>query len=298
MLGMPQACSRAVLAVALLALTPACAGRKAAWQSEQQAPAATPGAEPEADVGAQAEAAWGKRGDPAQVRAAIQAWEEVVARAPNDAGTLAKLTRAHYFLAEAHLRKDDAAYLETMDRAVSAGERAILAASPEFAAKMRDGAKFHEAIAVVPAAGVPALYWYASALGRWAKKKGFAVLLGQKDNVKAAMDRCLKLEPTYYQAGPYRYFGAFYAVAPSFAGGDLAKSKEHFLKALELSSFVGTKVLWAAELATKEQDEATFTRLLQEVLASPDDAIPEMAPEIAVEKAKARELLAQQQELF
>ena len=174
----------------------------------------------------------------------------------------------------------------------------MIAASPEFESKMRDGAKYPEAVKSVPKEGVPAMYWYASSLGKWAKKKGFAVLVGQKDNVKSTMDRCLELDPEYFYAGPWRYFGAFYAVAPSFAGGDLNKSVEHFKKSLELQpDYVGTKVLWAAELATKQQDEDTFDKLLNEVLATPDDVIPELKPETIVEKQKARELLAQKDDL-
>jgi len=124
------------------------------------------------------------------------------------------------------------------------------------------------------------MYWYASALGKWAKKKGFAVLLGQKDNVKATMDRALELAPDYFYGGPHRYFGAYYAIAPSFAGGDLEKSKVHFKKSLEIEpNYVGTKVLWAEELAVKQQDEETFDRLINEVLQTPDDVIPELVPD-------------------
>ena len=73
----------------------------------------------------------------------------------------------------------------------------------------------------------------------------------------------------------------------------------HFKKSLEIeANYVGTKVLWAAELATKQQDEATFDRLLAEVLETPDNAIPELAPEIMVEKQKAKELIADKENLF
>jgi hypothetical protein len=186
-----------------------------------------------------------------------------------------------------------------MDIGVKWGEKAMLSASPQFEQKIRAGAKIPDAIGVIPKAGVPAMYWYASALGKWAKRKSFAVLLGQKDNVKAIMTRVLQLDPKYYHGGPHRYFGVFYAVAPTFAGGDLKKSKEHFQESLELApNYVGTKVLWAEELAVKEQDEETFDRLLNEVLAAADDVIPELEPEVRVEKQKARELLATKDDRF
>lgn len=292
-----------LIALALTVALPGCAGRKAAWSEDPAADggggdggAATP-----ASDGLKAEATkhWEARTSPESIEKAIASWEQVVAANPKDLDALIGLTRAHYFLADGYYRADEKKYLEIMDKGVSWGEKAMIAASPEFETKMRDGAKYPEAVQSVGKEGVPAMYWYASSLGKWAKKKGFAVLVGQKDNVKSTMDRCLELDPEYFYAGPWRYFGAFYAVAPSFAGGDLNKSVEHFKKSLELQpNYVGTKVLWAAELATKQQDEDTFDKLLNEVLATPDDVIPELKPETIVEKQKARELLAQKDDLF
>jgi hypothetical protein len=287
-----------VLALALL-MPFGCAGRKAAWKDgDGGQDGASAGTETAALI-AKGDEHWGKRTDPAAIRAAVAEWEKAAAVEPKNMELLVRLTRGYYFLADGYLRGNEKEYLVIMDKAVKWGEKAMVAASPEFEAKMRDGGKIPEAVKLVPKAGVPAMYWYASALGKWAKMKGFAVLLGQKDNVKATMDRCLELEPTFYYGGPHRYFGAFYAVAPSFAGGDLEKSKVHFNKSLEIApTYVGTKVLWAAELSTKLQDEDTFETLLNEVLAAPDDSIPELTPEIIVEKGKAKELLAQQSELF
>jgi len=285
-----------LLLACLLASIPGCAGRKAAWQND-----GTGGKGSATDTAAaiaEGDKHWEKRGDANEIRAAIKSWEKAAATDAKNLEVLVKLTRANYFLADGYLRANEKEYLRTMDLGVKWGEKAMVAASPEFEAKMRGGGKYPESVKLVPKAGVPAMYWYASSLGKWAKKKGFAVLLGQKDNVKATMDHVLELDPNYYYGGPHRYFGAFYAIAPAFAGGDLEKSRVHFNKSLEISPYIGTKVLWAAELAVKEQDEDTFEKLLNEVIATPDDVIPEVKPEIMVEKQKARELLADKEELF
>lgn len=285
-----------LLATLILSL-PACAGRKAAWQNTGGNGKAGTG-DAAAQI-AEGDKHWTNRTDPNEIRAAIKVWEQVAAADPKNFEVLVKLTRANYFLADGYLRNDEKEYLRTMDLGVKWGEKAMIASSPEFEAKMRSGGKFPEAVKLVPKAGVPAMYWYASSLGKWAKRKGFAVLLGQKDNVKATMDRALELDPNFYYGGPHRYFGAFYAVAPAFAGGDLEKSKVHFNKSLEISpQYVGTKVLWAQELAVKQQDEETFDKLLAEVIATPDDVLPDVKPEILVEKQKARELLAEKDEHF
>src|SRR5690606_6268268 len=122
---------------------------------------------------------------------------------------------------------------------------------------------------------------------------GFGVLVGQKDNIKATMTRALELDPNFYHGGPHRYFGAFYAVAPGFAGGDPEKSKEHYNKSLEIAPyFLGTKVLMAENLATRLDDEEMFDRLLKEVIeADITAAPPEIHPEMKIEQEKARELM-------
>ena len=46
------------------------------------------------------------------------------------------------------------------------------------------------------------LYWTASALGKWAKLKGFTTLLKHKDTVKAYITRVGELNSPYFYAGP------------------------------------------------------------------------------------------------
>lgn len=313
------------LAALAIALTFAggCKGRTAAWEDKgTTAPsgdAATPGdtATPAA-TGATLDAgkpAWEARGQGKdKVLEAITAWEQVMgctagdtppkercsapSTTPENIETLALMTRAYYFYADSYLRGDEKAYLDHMDRAVWWGERALIAASPEFATQMANKGKYHEAIGVVGIEGLPAMYWYATALGKWARASGFGVLVGQKDNIKATMTRAVELDPTYYHGGPHRYFGAFYAIAPAFAGGDPEQSKENYAIALEMAPyFLGTKVLMAENLATKLDDEEMFDRLLQEVLDADISAIPaEIHPEMAIEKEKAIELQKQKEE--
>lgn len=293
----------AIVALALLSfgVSFGCAGRKAVWKDGPTETTTTGAGGGQADTAATTEGDqhWAGRTSADEIRAAIAAWEKAAGPDSRDVDLLVKITRGYYFLADGYLRGNEKEYLATMDKGVKWGERAMIAASPEFEKKMREGAKYPEAVKSVGKEGVPAMYWYASSLGKWAKMKGFAVLLGQKDNVKATMDRCLTLDPNFYYGGPHRYFGAYYAIAPSFAGGDLEKSKVHFKKSLEIEpNYIGTKVLWAAELAVKQQDEETFEKLLNEVLAAPDDVIAELKPEILVEKQKAKELLDQKDDLF
>lgn len=291
------------LCVAGLALSigAGCAGRKAAWQDKntENADSATATAAESDPNMAAAEGHWAKRTDPNEIRQAISSWEKAVEANPKNVEALSMLVRANYFLADGYLRGDEKAYLEHMDKAVGWGEKALIAASPEFEEKMRNKAKFYEAVTVVGKEGVPAMYWYSAALGKWARAKSFAVLVGQKDNVKAAMDRVMELDAGFFYAGPDRYFGAFYSVAPAFAGGDLDKSQEHFDKSLAVApNYLGTKVLMAENLAVKLDDEDKFKAWLQEVLDGDPKGIPELEPEALVEQQKAKELLENIDEYF
>lgn len=307
------------LALALV-LAGGCKGRTAAWEDKDAKPPGGDGAS--GGEGATAatpleagRAAWEARGENKEkLLEAIAAWEQALGctagttspdqrcSAPpttkENIEVLAMITRAYYAYADGYLRGDEKAYLDFMNRAVWWGERALIAASPEFGEKMRNKGKYHEVIGVVGIEGLPAMYWYATALGKWARASGFSVLVGQKDNIKATMTRALELDENFYHGGPHRYFGAFYAVAPGFAGGDPAKSQEHYDKALAIAPyFIGTKVLMAENLATKLDDEEMFDRLLEEVLAADLSTVPpEILPEMQVEQEKARELQKQKED--
>jgi hypothetical protein len=305
----------AALAIALT-FAGACKGRTAAWEEKSETPGGTEGGtKPAGSVMDAGLPAWSARAEGKdKVFEAIAAWEaalgctagstppsERCANVPTtaeNAEMLAHMTRAYYFSADAYMRKDEAAYLDYMNRAVWWGERALVAASPEFEKRMRDKGKYHEVIGVVGIEGLPAMYWYATALGKWARAQGFGVLVGQKDNIKATMTRAVELDETFYHGGPQRYFGAFYAVAPDFAGGDVEKSKEHYEKSLKIAPyFLGTKVLMAENLATKLDDEEMFDRLLKEVIDADINTVPEeIRPEMMIEKQKAQELMVMKEE--
>jgi hypothetical protein len=291
-----------------------CAGRTAYWEAAPTAAAAD--GKTDAVKIEPADAAWAARSEEAKVREAITLWETALGCSEGDGSpesrcggitvdkstvkVMSDLTHAHYFLADGFLRKKEDAYLSTMDRGVWWGERALAAASPEFAKKMAGKAKFYEAIKVVPVEGIEAMYWYAACLGKWAKRTSFAVLLGQKDNIKATMERVLELDPQFFHGAAHRYFGAYYAIAPGFAGGDDSKSEEHFKKSLELAPYyLGTKVLWAEHLATKsDEGEEVFKKLLQEVVDADPAATEGLEPESKIEQEKAKELLENMDDFF
>jgi hypothetical protein len=288
------------VSMAALILTGCSAGRTAQWETLPTSTAQAPATQPPEALIAEGDEAWKtRRGERAGVEAAIAAWEKAVALRPEDAVTLAKLSRGYYFLADAHLRASKDEYLAAFERGTAAGERSLAAGNPQFKAMVTSGKKVEEAIQTVGPESLDAMYWYATNLGKWSRAKGFATTLGNKDKIKAVMTRVLTVGPDFFHGAADRYFGVFYALAPGFAGGDLNKSKEHFEKSLAAApNYIGTKVLMADTWATKKDDRAFFEKLLNEVLAAPDDVIPGLEPETRNEKAKAKELLEKADELF
>ena len=297
--------------VALAGMTSiGCGGgsRTAAWEettAESTQPVTGEQATQKDQLVAQGDAAWANRGDEAQLRAAIEAWQQALEIDPSDWQLWARLSRAQYFLADGHLAFADTADAPAQEatdmyqQSVTSAERSLQALSPAFAERMRAGERVEQAVSVLDAQAVPALYWRSAALGKWARRDGFATLLAHKDEIRAIMTRVLELDRDYFHAAPDRYFGAFFAVAPSYAGGDLDRSRQHFEYSLSRApGYFGTHVLFALEYAVKSQDRALFERELRFVIDGDPNMLPDVAPENVAEQRKAREALERIDSLF
>jgi tetratricopeptide (TPR) repeat protein len=248
-----------------------------------------------------AASAWEQRGNRASLEESIALLEQVTTAAPNNANAWTQLSHAYYLLADGYMRLagEDEAMQKTFEKGVMAGERAMMSSSSEFAARVQAGEKVEDAVKSIPAGNEDAIYWYATNLGRFAVATGFTKTLFYKERIYAVMQRVLELNPTFFHGAPHRYFGAYYAKAPAFAGGDLTKAKEHFDKALELEPrYFSTKVLYAEYYATKVENRELFTRLLTEVQQANPNVLPDLVPEQRIEQEKARRLLASVDELF
>lgn len=251
------------------------------------------------------EAAWAERDNADRLRACIDAWTQAVEAVPTDWELWQRLARAQYFLADGHMSFDPALEAETTAQyqtAITSAERSLAEHYPEFGTRMRDAVTIEEktaAFALVDTSGVPALYWRASALGRWARRDGFATVLSYKDEIRAMMTQCLNVDRYYFYAGPDRYFGAFYSVAPTYAGGDLDLSRQHFEHSIGVApNYFGTHVLFALEYAVKAQNRDLFTSELNLVINGDPNVEPDIRPENLAEIHKATDGLARIDELF
>jgi hypothetical protein len=215
----------------------------------------------------------------------------------DDWKTYDKLSHALYILADGWLFFDKGekgspeydAYLAAYEKGFKAAERGLAALSPALEQRIAGGVDLKDAVALVDEKGVGLIYWYATNLGKWGKAQDITVVLEYKDRIFAMMQKAMELDASYFYGGPYRYFGAYYAIAPNFSGGDLGESWKYFEKAIAAEpKYLGTYNLIAENYAPKKQDVQQFMDMTQKVLDAPLDGVPGLEAEAAIEKRKAQ----------
>lgn len=238
------------------------------------------------------DAAFAARVDRAQLELAIAKYEEAVKLKDDDWQTYAKLARACYALADQWLffekDKNPQLFLATYEKGLNYAQRGMAAISPEVEKRLAAGVDLKDAVQLLDKQAIELLYWHATNLGRWANAQDITVVLGYKERIYNIMEMVLRFDPNFFYGAADRYFGAYYSIAPSFAGGDLDKSATHFQASLKIApNYASTYILVAEFLAPKKQDEKMFDENVEKVLAMADDVIPEMAAETIAEKKKA-----------
>jgi tetratricopeptide (TPR) repeat protein len=148
---------------------------------------------------------------------------------------------------------------------------------------------------------VPALFCATSCWARWtAVNLDNLEAVSELPFLEAAMERLLELDESYSYGSPHLLVGTYLAAKPAILGGDIAKAKEHFDRALALADgkFLPAKVLYAKYYARRIQDRGLFAQTLEEVLSAPADAVPELTLSNVMAKEQARELLEKADEYF
>ncbi|MBC7792246.1 MAG: hypothetical protein H7Z43_00940 [Clostridia bacterium] len=257
-------------------------------------------AHPAPQASVNAATAWAGRIDRFSVAKAIDGYKRETEITPGDPAPLIALARAYVFFADNHLRTtaDRAARSDALESAMDTSEKGLLASSPAFAAAVEAGQPIDKAIDACDASAAPALAAYGTALARYGLDKGFTALLMYKARIIAAMQRVLAVAPDTQYAAADRELGSFYACTPSFAGGDLAKSRMHFDKAIERApQALETRLRYAETYAVASHDRALFAHLLQEIQDA-DAGASEIYPDNYLVKKRAALLALSINELF
>ena len=139
---------------------------------------------------------------------------------------------------------------------------------------------------------VPAVYWYATNLGRFALATSLVEVLNQKDRIKAMMDLVHQLDPGYWYNAADRYLGAYYTKIP-FPSGDLKTSAGYFERAIDAApQYLASKVIYAQMNLAKAGNRELFKKMLDDVIAFDVSQAPDLAPENTAEQEKAKHFLA------
>jgi hypothetical protein len=246
---------------------------------------------------AEGDRAWVLRGDPARLEAALRAYAAAAAQRPGAPEAEVRLARAEAFRALAAV--DPVAARDAWEASARAAERALRVQAPAWAEAIDRGEDPAAAAARVDAAGAEALYHLAQGAMRTAQATGYAAVLAVKDAALAMMARAAELDERVDAAGPHRALGAWRAILPTAAGGGAAASRAHFDRARALAPDDPlARVAEAETWAVLVQDERRFDALLEDVLALDPGRDPARAPEAALAKARAKELLERKARLF
>ena len=280
------------LFVAVVGMTWSCGTtRKSGLCEEVGVPKAQPG--DLAAIEKAAQDAWEKRADEAQLKAAIDQLRKAVATAPSKTSNYVKLAKALYFWGDGFLRFDEKneEMIQAFEQATYYAEQALRLQNEEFQLSVCAGDSYKKTVKTIRKEDIPAVYWYAVALGKYGLAKSIVIVLDNKDKIAAMMRMIRRVDPNYHHGAADRYLGAFHTKIP-FPKGDLPRSKKYFETSIKRApNYLATRVLMAQMLAPKLKDRALFKAQLDYVMAASLDVIPGMEPEHAIEKRKAEALL-------
>ena len=261
--------------------------------------------------------AFSERGDVAKAKAAIAAYDASLAADAKQPAVFLRLSRAHYLLGDGHYRfeEEDELQLEAFLQGARAAAAAVALTAPRFRSLICSGATEADAIATLTPAGIPAMYWFATNLGKYGLAKDLIELLANKDMIFGVMSRARQLRPDYFHFAPDRYLGAYFTKVP-FPKGDLPRALSHFQATMRGDrDYFATYVLVAQMYALKIKDRVPakarycklgsplddkanehpcrrlFRRLLQHVIDSKPEVLAKIAAEQRVEQRKAKRLL-------
>lgn len=230
---------------------------------------------------------WQKRDQRPELEKALELFEAAIKSNPSDREAITLFVRGSFLLANAHL-KEKSEKKKILQKARNLGDQTLKIDTSDLSRSLERLTK----------ADVPLIYWTMSNLGYLSEVNGILSSIGNKRQITEMLERVSKLDPEYFYGAVPRFWGAYYAVVPRIAGGNMKKSRKEFEKAIQLGpDFLTNKTLMAELFWTRDGDRKEFERMLNEVLKAEVNN-PEIAPENNLEKLRAHELLKAADDLF
>ena len=184
-------------------------------------------------------------------------------------------------------------------RARNYGLRGLEVKHPNFEKLLR--ANPASAVRVTKKTDVHLLYWTAAS---WAA--GISLSKDTPDAIAdlplaaALMDRALALDEDFDHGAIHSFLITFELARPGAATDGVAKARQHFKRAVELSggNQAGPFVALAENVAVKQQNAAEFKALLDQALAVKVDARPEWRLVNTIMQSRAKWLLGRMDDLI
>lgn len=207
------------------------------------------------------------------------------------------LSRGYYQLGDYH-EKDQSLKMQAYKIGGEWAQRGF-ALNKYFQKAIGDKGHFAPGLKFLEKEYVGCLYWYLANIGKWALNSGVNTTIKYRSLFTDVSNRIIQLDENYYGGGIYRILGAYYAVLPAYAGGDLDKSWVYFQKSLKINpNYLGTKVLMAQAFAVFRNDAELFSKIINEVIEAKLDKTSDIYPENFLEQQKAISLNHDMANLF
>jgi hypothetical protein len=148
---------------------------------------------------------------------------------------------------------------------------------------------------------IPLLFWTGFSWAGWINLSlNDPQAFGDLPKIQIIMQRVLDLDQTYFHGATLLFFGSIWGVKPKMFGGDPEKAREFFEKNLQITrgTFLLSYIYYVKYYAIKTLNEELFDQLIDKVLTTPVDVLPEYRLLNVIAKEKAQGLLNKKADLF
>ena len=146
---------------------------------------------------------------------------------------------------------------------------------------------------------VPYLFYTATAWAGWIQAHADSMdAIADLPKVQSLVERAVELDEGFYYGASHTILGVLLTVRPASLGGKPEEARNHFERAIELGRgrLLTTYVMFAKNYAKQMYEEDLFFELLNAVLASPVDTVPELTLVNTLAQRQAGELIAHARE--
>lgn len=148
---------------------------------------------------------------------------------------------------------------------------------------------------------VPYMFWAASCWGNWIGLSQNSIsALAELPRVELLMRRVLDLDEGFYYGGAHIFMGILNGSRPKMAGGNPDLAREHFLRAIKLGNgkFLMTYIYYADYYAKKTFKKDLYIAILETVLETPADIMPDLTLLNTVARTRAAAMLQAADDYF